>query len=274
MWRATVRNIALLAGITFKDSIRSKGLYGIFAFVLILFIANIVITGMFSWELGKVAVDVGLSAVSISGLIIIFFFSITMVSNDLERKTIYLILSKPISKYQYILGKYMGLALIIFVSSIILGVFSALSVKLATMGAEAFIPAHFSWGSFFVSLVYLTLALLLVLAVAFLSVSVTTHPFTALLLCMAVYFIGQNVENVANIITRSKAFAGNAILLKTIGVVSWVLPNLAAFDLKTSAAYGLALNGGYLAWTALYGVAYIGCCLVLTMWIFQRRELA
>ena len=269
-----MRNIALLAGITFKDGIRSKGLYGIFAFVLLLFVANIIITSMFSWEVGKVAVDVGLSAVSISGLIIIFFFSINMVSNDLERKTIYLILSRPISKQQYVLGKYLGLALIILVSSAILGACSFLSVKLATMGAEAFIPAHFSWGIFFLSLVYLTLALLLVLAIAFLSISVTTHPFTALLLCMAAYFIGQNVENVVNIISRSRAFAENVMLLKMTKVISWLFPNLAAFDLKTTAAYGLPLESGYLAWTAVYGLSYIGFCLVLTMWIFQRRELA
>lgn len=269
-----MHKVALLAAITFKDSIRSKGLYGIFGFVLALFAANIIITGMFTWEVGKVAVDMGLSVVSISGLIIIFFFSINMVSNDLERKTIYLILSKPITKYQYILGKYIGFALIVLVSSAVLGACSFLSVKLATLGAENFIPAHFSWSTFFLSLVYSTLSLWLVLALAFLSISVTTHPFTALLLCLMAYFIGQNVENVASIIARSQTLADNLMLQKTTAVISWVFPNLAAFDLKTTAAYGLPLDGAYMAWTALYGLSYIGICLLITMQIFQRRELS
>lgn len=269
-----MHNIFLVAKITFKDSIRSKGLYGIFALGLILFIANIIITGMFSWEVGKVAVDVGLSVVSVSGLIIIFFFSISMVSNDLERKTIYLILSKPVTKYQYLLGKYLGLALIILLSSAILGACSFLSVKMATMGVEAFIPANFSWGIFFLGLVYLTLALLVVLAIAFLCICVTTHPFTALLLCMMTYFIGQNVENVVNILSRSPAFAHNALLRHTAKTISWIFPNLAAFDLKTTAAYGLPVDAGYLAWTAVYAVSYIGICLSASILIFQNRELA
>lgn len=269
-----MRNIALLAGITFKDSIRNKSLYGIFAFALVLFVANVIITSMFSWEVGKVAVDVGLSVISVSGLIIIFFFSINTISNDLERKTIYLILSKPISKYQYVLGKYLGLAMIILVSSMILGACSFLSVKLATLGAEAYIPANFSWATFWLSIIFATIALLLLLAIAFLSISVTTHPFTALLLCIMTYFIGQNIEKVVNIISRSKAYSENVLLHKLTGISSWLFPNLAAFDLKTTAAYGLPLDSGYLIWTALYGLSYIGFCLLATMWIFQRRELA
>jgi ABC-type transport system involved in multi-copper enzyme maturation permease subunit len=268
-----MHKIFLLAWITFKDSIRSKALYGIFFFGLALFLANILITGIFSWEIGKVAADVGLSVVSLSGLAIIFFFSIQIVANDLERKTIYLILSKPISKVQYLLGKFAGLSLIILVSSAILGACAALSFKLATMGAEAYIPAHFSWHLFWLALVFITLSLLLLQALSFLCVSVTTNSFTAFLLCLMLYFIGQNLERVVTIIQRGKMFNNNPLLLKFLDGVTWVLPNLAAFDLKTTAAYGLPVNGTYIGWTALYGVTYIGVCLALAGLIFQRREI-
>lgn len=266
-------NIGLLAWISFKDSIRNKALYGIFIFGLLLFITNIIIAGMFTWEVGKVAVDVGLSAVSLSGLIIIFFFSINMVTNDLERKTIYLILSRPISKMEYILGKYAGLALIILVSSLVLGVCATVSVKLATWGAEAHIPANFTWWLFGLSLVYQTLALLLILAIAFVCISVTTHPFTAMLLCLISYFVGQNVEKVGNAIMRTQMFEKNIVLQQVVRVIKWLIPNLAAFDLKSTAAYGLPVDGGYLGATALYGVAYMALCLVITIMIFNRREL-
>jgi len=266
--------IYLIAWITFKDSIRHRALYGILLLGLVLFTANIIITGMFSWELGKVAVDVGLSVVSFSGLVIIFFLSINMVSNDIERKTIYLILSRPIGKFHYIVGKYVGLGLVILLSSGILGLCAALSVKLSTHGAEAYIPAHFSWTVFFLGLVFLTLSLLVVLAIALLWVSITTHPFTAVLLSILSYFIGQNVENVKNIITASNMFAENPMLIKLTDFASWIFPNLAAFDLKTTAAYGLHVSAGYLTWVAIYGLSYIGICLVMTILIFQRRELA
>ena len=266
-------NVLLLAGMTFKDSIRNKALYGIFILGFLLFLANIIITGMFSWELGKVAVDVGLSVVSLSGLIIIFFFSIQMVSSDLDRKTIYLILSNPVSKYQYILGNYLGLASILILSSVVLGACAFLSVKMATLYSQAYIPVHFNWSTFFLSLLYQTISLFIVLSIAFVSISVTTHPFTALLLCMMAYFIGQNVERVINILVRNETMLHNPSLYKFTKAVAWLFPNLAAFDLKTTAAYGLPIDGSYLVWTGLYGATYIVLCLILSILIFQRREL-
>jgi len=222
--------IFLVAWITFKDSIRNKVLYGIFALGLALFTANIIIAGMFSWELGKVAVDVGLSAVSLSGLLIIFFFSIHMVSNDFEKKTVYLVLSRPITKPEYLLGKYAGLGMIVLLSSLILGICSFFSVKLAVMGVEAYIPTGFSWSVFFLGLAFLTLSLLVLMSIAFFCITVTTHPFTAVLLCLISYFIGQNIENVTTILMKSQMFKDNLLLAGLLDVVSWIFPNLAAFD--------------------------------------------
>lgn len=266
--------IFLIAGITFKDCMRNRALYGIFFLGLVLFTANIIFTKMFSWELGKVAVDVGLSVVSISGLVIIFFLGINTVFSDLDKKTIYLILSRPLTKTHYILGKYMGLALVLLLSSIILGLCATLSFKLATYTSRGYIPLHFSWHTFFLALAFLTLSLLVILAIALFWTSITTHPFTALLLSLVSYFIGQNVENVKNIIHASKIWAQDPVLTNLTEVVSWIFPNLAAFDLKTTAAYGLPVNADYLMWLALYGVSYAGICLVMTILVFQRRELA
>ena len=111
--------ICLVASITFKESIRNRALHAIFLLGLVLFTMNMIITGMFNWELGKVAVDVGLSVVSFSGLVIILFLGINVVSGDIDRRSIYQILSRPITKSQYILGKYLGLALIILLLSLI-----------------------------------------------------------------------------------------------------------------------------------------------------------
>jgi len=266
--------ILLIAWITFKDSVREKALYGIFLLGIVMFVANVIITGMFSWELGKVAVDVGLSIISFSGLILIFFFSIQMVSKDLEKKTVYLILSRPISKAQYILGKYTGLGSIILFSSAVLGICAALSVQVSTLGVEDYMPANFSWHVFFLSVAFLTLSLLVMTGISILFVSITSHPFTAMLLALMTYFIGQNIENVKNIIISTRIFSPDAISMKVINIVSWVLPNLAVFDLKATAAYGLPLDAMSLAWTTLYGLSYIGMCLIVTILIFQRRELA
>lgn len=266
--------IFLIAWITFKDSVRNKALYGIFLFGILMLASSIIITGMFSWELGKVAVDIGLSVISFSGLILIFFFSIQILSNDIEKKTIYLILSRPVSKAHYILGKYMGFSLIILLSSFLLGICATLSIKIFKGGGEAFMPVNFSWHLFFLSIGFLTLSLLVMTAISILLVTITSHPFTAVLLAIMTYFIGQNSENVKNIMVSTKMFSPDAVSMKIINMVSWVLPNLAVFDLKATAAYGLPINAISLAWTLVYGLSYIAICIIVGILIFQRRELA
>jgi len=269
-----MHKIGLLAWITFKDSIRNKALHGILFCGIVLFAVNIIVTGMFTWEMGKVAVDMGLSIVSFSGLILIFFFSINVMSNDIDRKTIYLILSRPIGKPQYIMGKYAGLAMIIILSSIILGLCSAGSVWVSILGTKTFLPPNFSWSLFFLSIGFLTLSLLVMMALTLLWVSITSHSFTALILSMMTYFIGQNMENVKNIISSTKFLSPDSLSVKTIHAVSWVVPNLAVFDLKTTAAYGLSVDAASLLWTALYGISYIGISLIITIFVFQKRELS
>lgn len=267
-------NVLLIAWVTFKESVRNKVLYGIFSFGLLLFVANMVFTGMFSFELGKVAVDVGLSVVSFSGLVIILFLGIHQLANDLERRTIYLVLSRPITRLHYVFGKYCGLVMTICLSSLILGSLAAGSVLLSTLGAHGAFAASFSWGMFALGLLYTTLALCVVMALTVLWTCIATHPFTAILLTMVSYFVGQNVETVRAIALRSEAFADNAALRALVNAVSWLFPNLAAFDLKTTVSYGLPVQPGYLFFIAIYGLAYIAVCLILAVFIFQRRELA
>jgi len=266
--------ISLVAKITFKDCIRTKGLYGIFLLGIILFAANIIFTGMFSFEIGKMAVDMGLSVISFSGLIFIFFFSIQSFFNDFEKKTIYMIISRPISKAEYIIGKFSGLGLVILFSSLVLGLCAAISFKLSVMGHEAYIPQHFTWSFFFISILFLTLSLIIMLGISVLWTCATSHQFIGFLLSLMTYFIGHNMETVKNMILSTKIFPPDALPIKTINLVSWILPNLAVFDLKTQAAYGLMPDVISLMWIALYGLSYIGLCLIISIWIFNRRELA
>lgn len=266
--------VFLIAWITFKDCIRNKVLYGIFFLGLVLFTANVVFTGMFTWELGKVAVDMGLSIVSFSGLVIIFFMCLPLMSGDLVNKTVYLILSRPVTRAHYIIGKYVGLGAVIVISSVFLGLCSALSVRLSVLGAEVFIPSQFSWALFASAVVFITLSLLLLLALSILWVCVSTHHFTAVLLTLMTYFICQNMENVKNIILATKFMPPDALAIKVITAVSWILPNLAAFNLKTTAAYGLPVDLASQAWVFLYGVSYIAVCITLAVMVFKRRELS
>ena len=268
-----INKIWLVAWITFKDCLRNKALYGILFMGLVLFGANIIFTGMFTWDLGKVAVDMGLSTVSFSGLILIFFFSINMMSNDIEKKTIYLILSRPISKPEYILGKFTGLSLVIIISSLVLGICAAFSIWLSTTASGIPSASAFSWFFFCLSIAFQTLALLILLSLALLWVMITSHQFTAVLLSLMTYFVGQNMENVKNIVLSTKLLEPDALSVKAINITSWILPNLAVFNLKTAVAHGLQIKTVSIIQSGVYGISYIGICLCLTIFVFQKREL-
>jgi hypothetical protein len=122
------------------------------------------------------------------------------------------------------------------------------------------------------SLIFSYLSLLITTALAQFFTCLTSSSYIALLVTACSYFIGQNVELVR------KTFLGpdemNRFYGYLIESVTWLFPNLQAFDLKTTAGYGLPIEPLSLFWTTLYGVSYIGVILTLTICIFQRRELS
>ena len=135
-------SIIALARITFKEGIRNRSLYGILLLALFLLGLNIAVAGFFMRDVGKVTVDMNLSALSLSGLLLVLFVGVNLMAKDIDRKTIHLVLSKPISRGQYIWGKYLGIQMFVLVSMGLLLVFS-----LATVGLlKALYPAYF--GSF------------------------------------------------------------------------------------------------------------------------------
>jgi ABC-type transport system involved in multi-copper enzyme maturation permease subunit len=269
-----VKNVRVLAAITFLEGVRNRFFYGLLMIGLLLIGANLVITHSFSYDLGKVAVDIGLSATAIFGLMIIFFLGINLISKDLDKLTVYMVLGRPIARWQYILGKFMGLSLIILVSMLILGAISAASVVIATLGKAHHVPVNFSWWGFAVALGYQYIALNLVTGFTLLFAVLTTSSFMAMILALATYFIGQNIELLIKLLISTQFFEQALNVMLAAQALSWVFPNLAAFDLKTAAAYGLPLDPVYLIWTLVYGIVYTSLLLVLTSLIFNRRELA
>jgi ABC-type transport system involved in multi-copper enzyme maturation permease subunit len=263
--------IWLLARITFKEGVRNRILIGILFFALLLSLLNLIFSQMFTYDLSKVSVDLGLSMVSIAGLAIIFFMGINLMARDFEKRTIYMVISRPIARWQYVVGKFLGLALMVGLSGFIISILAACSVKIIMLRSPSFIPPDYSWTTFWVSLAFSLLSLLIVTAIAQLFTTITNSSYIALLLTGCSYFIGQNVEMVRKLLTDREG--GSLLLQGLIETVTWVFPNLSAFDLKTAAGYGLSLDKWSLMWVALYGISYMSIILIVTVFAFQRREL-
>jgi len=267
-----MRGVWLIALTTYKEGIRNRILLGIFFCALILCAFNLIFTDMFSHELSKVAVDVGLSVVSLSGLLTIFFMGMNLMAKDMDKRTIYMVLARPLSRSQYVLGKFIGISLLVLTTVGLLGLVTTGSVKWAMLRAPDFIPPHFSWATFAASLLCQSLSLIVLVSIAILFTVITSSSFMAVLMTIASYLIGQNVESVRRMALQlgsEQVF----VVKKLVLFVSWIFPNLEAFDLKTSAAYGLAINMRELAWASLHGTAYAALILLVAVVVFKRKEL-
>ena len=266
-----MEQIWLLCKITYKEGVRNRILSGILLLAFLFSVFNLVFAQMFAHDVSKVSVDLGLSTVSLAGLAVIFFMGINLLAKDFEKRTIYMILSRPIARWQYVIGKFLGLALMVVTAALILGIVTAVAVKTSMLLAPAFIPPNYSWKIFVLSIGFNCLGLLIVTALAQFFTCLTNSSYIALLVTACVYFIGQNVELVRRTLaeTGQSSSAYNAL----IGLVTWIFPNLQAFDLKAAAGYGLPIETVPLLWTAVYGISYIAIVLALTVLFFQRREL-
>ncbi|WP_028583295.1 ABC transporter permease [Desulfogranum mediterraneum] len=267
-------NISTLALATWREGMRHKALWAILALAVLLTLANYTITNMFSWDLGKVTVEFGLSAVAFSGLLIVFFLGLKIMADDLERSRIYLFLSRPVTIRQYLFGKFLGLALILLATTVVLGVSAAASMQMILIQYPAFVPPGFSWTIYMMALFLQWLSLLMVLALSFFWFSMASKSFVALVFTSLSYIVSQNVDTLRYVVERnSKAgiLAGQETLIK---IVSWIFPNLSLFDKKHEAAYGLEFPLGDFLLISGYGLAYIFLLLWIAALLFQRKELA
>ena len=269
-----MNTIWLLSKITFKQGIRSKVLFGIVFLSLILFFSNFFITQLFTLDTGKVAIDIGFSVLSLAGLSIVFFLGLGLLSRDIHQKNICMIICHPISRWQYVAGKFSGLLLFLLVAVIILGAFSALSLWLGTLSIGGFQALHnFSWTMLFAAVISNLLALLIILAVGFLFTVVTSSGYLTMLLTFVVYIIGNTLDTIIKLLDQGYFVQADISFIKMMKIISWIFPNLTAFDLKMHLAYGLPYAFSNLLWIGVYGVSYIILLLFATTAILHKKDL-
>lgn len=264
-----------IALITFKEGIRNKALYGISLLVLLLLVANFFISGMIMQEVGKVAVDMALSTVSFSGLLLVLFVGINLMAKDLDKRTIYMVLSRPISRSQYIVGKFFGLMLLIVTTIAFLSVFAVLSL-LVLKGMYPNYFDRFSLPLIFQALFFTTFMLVLLSALSFLFASFTSTSFITLVLTVISYIIGQSLTDVKAIVEAPQVVGikVSPLTVKLVQAAYYVFPNLSFFDIKTQAAHGILMPLSSAAWIILYGLIYTTLAITLAALIFRKKEFA
>lgn len=269
-----MKSVLALANITFKEGIRNRALFGIALLALFLFGLNISVAGFFMRDIGKVSVDMNLTALTMAGLLLVFFVGVNLMAKDIDRKTIHLVLSKPISRGQYIWGKYLGILFFVTVSLAVLLILSSLTILLLLTMYPAYFVGY-SWVVFFAASFFVLVKFAVLTAIVVFFSSITSSSLITLIFSLASYVAGVTIEEVVFYLRTELAAQEKVIsesLKSFIDFISYVVPNFSVFDFTLEAAHGLAIAGNRLVLSLGYGALYTIILLLLASFIFSRRE--
>jgi ABC-type transport system involved in multi-copper enzyme maturation permease subunit len=242
---------------TFREGIRDRILYLLLAFALLLIGASRFLSLLTVGDESKIIKDLGLSAISVFGLLTAVFVGVSLVFKEIERRTVCTLLATPVSRWQFVAGKYAGLLAMLATNVVLMS--SVLAAILLFRGES---PLPLVTAEF---LILVELALVTAFAILF---SSFTNPILSAVGTAAVYVAGHLSWSFDLLKKRLPPGAGRTLC----DVLHAVLPNLDRLDLKTAAVHSLPLPPGEPLWGALYGVAYTVAVLLLSAWLFSRRD--
>lgn len=253
-----MRAIWAISSLTLKEAIRNKILYLLLVFSLLLII--------FSWITGaltigdeiKIMKDIGQSSIHFFGVLITIFIGMGLIFREMEKRTIYLILSKPVSRAQFLLGKFCGLAVtLLLVMSSMVAIFYLLLLLKGDADPKLLL-------SFF--MIYLEWLLLAGIALVF---SAFSTPLLSTMMTLCAFFAGHLTESLLLLQKRVHSEVANLIL----SALYHVLPNLELFNIRNQVVHQLPLSSRMLLETTVYWLFYVATLLLLAILIFRRKDL-
>ena len=239
---------------------RDRVLYNLILFVLLL-VASAPLFGQISIGMERlILVNVGLSSISLFGVIIAIFIGIGLVSKEIEKKTLYTILSRPVRRWEFIVGKYLGLIM-------------TLVVNTALMTAGFYIALMFTNGlhktdSVLLVAIYFTVLQFLIVTALTILFSTFSSPIFSAIFAFALFVIGTFAEDLKNFAAVSK---GAAKLLAT--AAAYLMPNFASLNVIAQTAHDHGVGGRLILFNTLYALLYSASAVAAAVLIFDRRNL-
>ena len=242
---------------TFRENLREKLLYNLLIFALLMIGSSILLSRLTLGDYHRLILDLGLASINIFGVLIAIFVGISLVSKEIDKKTIYTIISKPVPRYAFLLGKYLGLVITLLANTIVMIIGLLIVLQVMDVPITALL---------FKSLAMIFIELMVITAVALLFSTFTSSTLSAIF-TLAIYVIGHLSADL-------KTF-GDKLETMGRGVVNalyYVMPNLERFNLKGHVTNHVDLPTTDLLLTLAYGLSYTAMLLLLSAMIFQRRD--
>ena len=254
----SIARIGYLAENTFREAVRNKLLYNLLLFAVLMIVSSIVLADLHLGYRVRIFRDVGLAAIALFGALIAIFVGINLVYREIAQRTVFIMLAKPVRRWEFLVGKYVGLL-------------AVLLLEVAVMTA-CFLIVLYAQDSpitkgllYAIALIFVELALLTAIALFF---SSFTTPYLAGMFTAALWVVGHLLADV-----RAFGEQSDVPLLQAVTeFMYWALPNLDRLDLKTEAASDHPIETLRVVLAALYGALYSVGLLAGSAWFFRRRD--
>lgn len=260
-----MKALLAIAKATFKQAVRDRFLYGILFFALAMLFFGLVLGELSLHEERRVVVDVGLAGISLFTVLIATIAGVNLLYREMERKTLFTVLTKPIARWQFVVGKFAGLFATILLVLALMGTVLVAILAGKGMPVPAPLPA-------FLALIGVEAMVVTAVAVFFSSFAT---PFMSGVFTFGLFLIGRNADMLATIAARKAGPGTGAVMQAMVSVVPNLYlfcPSGEMFESGYASVHGTFVPSEYVAWATMYGVGYATCLVLLAAVIFRRRD--
>jgi ABC-type transport system involved in multi-copper enzyme maturation permease subunit len=244
---------------TFKEAIRDRIIVLFVVFALLLMASSTVLSWLTVGSELKIVTDIGLAALALFGAMIAVFIGITLVHKEVEKKTIYSVLAKPVARWEFLVGKYVGLLITLLT---VAGLMSAFFLLVVGLKGGA-------WPGHLVPAIVLTFMEMAVVTAVALVFSSFTSPILAAVFTLAVYAVGHMSWGLRELLMQ----APNGAVAWIARLLYFALPDLETFNVRSQVVHGIGIDAAYLADAFAYAAAYSVGMIVLAVILFRNRDL-
>ena len=254
-----MRQLLAVAANTYRESIRERVLYNLAFFAILMTLSGLLMGKLSIRQDEKIIKDVGLASVELFGTMIAVFVGVALVSKEVERRSLYPLLAKPLERHEFILGKFLGLALTLLVNTALMTLGLLITLFATRQAIDlSLLKAVYA--------IYLGLLLSVALALLFSTIT-STAAFAAV--CTVCAVVAGRFSDVVHNMTEVIPDAPTLL----INLLYYALPNFKNFDLKDRVVYGDPVTALDLLELTAYALAYVGLALSVTTLAFQRKDL-
>ena len=254
-----MRQVLAVAATAYRETVRERVLYNLVFFAIVMTLSGLLLRQLSIRQDEKLIKDIGLAAMEIFGTLIAVFIGVGLVSKEMERRSLYPLLAKPLGRGEFLLGKFCGLGFTLLVNVSVMTV--GLYLTLLASGRHVDPRLLKAIGP-----IYLGLLLVVALALFF---STVTSAALATVWTVCLVLAGRYsdvIRGMRQVEQRAPAWLVSGLY--------YAIPNFRNFDLKNRVVYGDPVGWGTLGWIAVYGLIYIAIALGLAMAAFRRKDLA